>query len=573
LLLFFIIQGLDLPGWVVTGLIILFSLLWLQLARHVRREYIRIFSRRIEEAKGTTPESEGDPFDFSRASVLEGLKTVLRDGTSTQKSYVIRKLTELRETRLYADVVDLLSHEDDGVVLEALKYLGAFRRSTVELRSRIESLIQSESQDIQIQAFEYLIRHGHGKRHALIKRYLNDDDYRIRIAAMVSLAASIQYDPLLREAFGLDQLIRERYRRLSGVSHPEEHRSRLQGILLAMGYSRSPEFFPIIAESMLHQDRGISASAFRAAGKTADPYFVPRLLSFLADTDRKESASAAITDYGAGIVPALQAYARREDCDPMVLRALPGMATRISGYSAIDLCFDLLIHDDTETRSQAIHALSALKQQYPRYKVDKSRTIQEMRREARLCQDTLSILYTQIRKIEHETADPSEELKAQVFKARQKVIGLLEKKLDTDLETLFQLLGLHYATDEFYSAYQVLKSDVREMRSDALEYLDNMIEPNLKRVLLPILEVAAWDGITEDAIRKLKIQAPSEHDCFRMILQGKGRRLKLAVLDLIQQLHSTEYITLLDLALNDNNPDVRASAIRTREMILADHRG
>jgi AAA family ATP:ADP antiporter len=175
------------------------------------------------------------------------------------------------------------------------------------------------------------------------------------------------------------------------------------------------------------------------------------------------------------------------------------------------------------------------------------------------------VLYIQIQAAERDVNTTPES--SQVQQSRQKLINLLERKLDTDLETIFQLLGLHYATEEILAVYKVLRSDARDTRSDALEFLENLMEPNLKRMLMPIIESAMWESITEDAIRKMKIRIPDEYSCYKMILHGEHTRLKQAVLNLFRQLQDPRYLSLVELAIRDRDRRLSEYAMKTRDFI------
>jgi AAA family ATP:ADP antiporter len=315
---------------------------------------------------------------------------------------------------------------------------------------------------------------------------------------------------------------------------------------------------------MDHSDPEVRKSAFIAAGRTTHAFFVPQLVNALSTDQTRDLAIDALVLSRDGLIPELRDRLQNRELPVHVFTAFPVIAARIPSRESVDFCFELLTHEEAEVRLEAIRALNILKQNYPDYKVDKIRIVNEIRREARLYQDTLSVLYIQIQAAEQEESSTAE---SQVQHARQKLITLLEKKLDADLETIFQLLGLHYASEEILAVYKVLKSDARDTRSDALEFLENLMEPNLKRMLMPIIESAMWDSITEEAIRKMKIRIPDEYSCYKMILQGEHHRLKRAVLKLFRQLQDVRYLPLIEVAVRDKDRRLSEYAVKTREFI------
>ena len=58
----------------------------------------------------------------------------------------------------------------------------------------------------------------------------------------------------------------------------------------------------------------------------------------------------------------------------------------------------------------------------------------------------------------------------------------IEERLKGTLERLFRLLGLRYPPKEMYSAYRAVSRRQHDEATAALEFLDNTLERDLKRV-------------------------------------------------------------------------------------------
>lgn len=56
------------------------------------------------------------------------------------------------------------------------------------------------------------------------------------------------------------------------------------------------------------------------------------------------------------------------------------------------------------------------------------------------------------------------------------------------LERLFRLLGLRYPPKEIYSSYLALSSTQREEVAAAVEFLDTVLERDIKKILMPLLD-------------------------------------------------------------------------------------
>ncbi len=124
----------------------------------------------------------------------------------------------------------------------------------------------------------------------------------------------------------------------------------------------------------------------------------------------------------------------------------------------------------------------------------------------------------------------------QINDSRKHLIQLLETRLDNNLERIFRLLGLKYPPEDLISIYETIQSHQPDFRANVIEYLDNLLEPGLKKVLIPIVETALLDAISEAAIRELNLKIPDEKQCYRLLLSSGDEDVKSAVQNLLDKL-------------------------------------
>jgi AAA family ATP:ADP antiporter len=144
--------------------------------------------------------------------------------------------------------------------------------------------------------------------------------------------------------------------------------------------------------------------------------------------------------------------------------------------------------------------------------------------------------------------------------ARSTLINLLETRLDRQLERIFNFLGLKYPPEDVGPIYNSLTTGKKEQRLHAIEFLDNMLDPQLKRELLPLIESATLDPSSESRVKQLGIPTFSDIQCFSLLLQRPDVKLKLAVLFLMAQIKDKKYLPVLDNCLLDHNQKVRDMA-------------
>ena len=94
----------------------------------------------------------------------------------------------------------------------------------------------------------------------------------------------------------------------------------------------------------------------------------------------------------------------------------------------------------------------------------------------------------------------------------------LEERMAQSLELLFRLLGLRYPQQEIYSAYRAVSGRRADVQSAAVEFLDSVLERDLKRLVVPLLD--APDRLLETGRTLLGIQPKSAETAVRELLHS-----------------------------------------------------
>lgn len=542
LMLIFLIRGLDLSTSAVSLLILGFVILWIYLAIQMRRQYVLSFKSRIIQATGPS-QNTYKRFDISSESEIKGFRKVLKSGSERQIIHLLQMIRELQDDRLYEAVEGLLKHSSANVRAEALRYL-YYLRKTIHIEE-VEYLTRDTDQDVRIEAFRYLFRHTPENLQALMRRYLKDEDYKVRSAALVSLAVETKNNPRLRQIFHLRERLLNRKEKLENCSDPEERNFRTVGLLQAIGHANIPELYTFIDACLKSGVDAIRRQALLSAAQTGRLHYIQILLPFLAEDELRETAVQAIRMYGVRVVGMLETLVEEDKIDTVTIRHIPAVLRGIGTQRSVDFLLGLLDSSDLKTRNAALRALNALKQVYPHLGFDRKHIVRRILDEAQLFQETLSFLYAQLKADRQEGGDPESQMRKR-RDARKSLVTLLERRLDNNLERIFRLLGLRYPADDIVAIFRSIQSTKPDMRLNALEYLDNLLEPNLKKILIPIIETTMLETITADAIRYLNLQIPDEYDCYEILLESQDTRLKMEVLYLLGQLQDPRYLPLLE---------------------------
>jgi AAA family ATP:ADP antiporter len=552
-LLIILVNGLGFSVRSVSLLTMVIIGIWLWVAYKVRGEYIRSFKSKLSQAD---KKSEIHLPNFEDTSVINGLKRALETGTDNQVIYVLKKVTEISDKRLFDDTARLLTHKSGEVRLQALICLFYLKKDVD--RPLLETLLHDENQEIRYKAFSLLVRQSTEDRIALFDRYLQHEDPKISGAALLSLAETSRNNPEMKRVMKLEQRLKEKleFSRLSDDVH-EKILFKVM-VIRAAGEAMLESFYPLIETSLADQNEIILEAGIRAAGQTMHIQFIPLLSEHLLARKTRVLAQNALLNYGVGVVPELKRFALNPQTKHEIACLIPSVLERLDSQQSVDTLLSFLDVADVNLRMEALRALNSIQQEFPHRKVKKSQIIEYIIEEINLYKKILGIFYQQRRKIQDGEGD-------NISRVREQLVMLLERRIDGTLERIFRLLGLRYPPDDVIPVYQGIRSVNPSIRSNSVEFLDNLLEPSLKRNLLPIAEMVSIDLVSSEILEDLNIKVLEEKKCLELLLAGRDPKLKMAVLKLIEAIDRQEYLDLVRPLIDSPVLKVRAYAQRILE--------
>jgi AAA family ATP:ADP antiporter len=533
ILLIILVNGFDFSVRAVSILTILILGAWFWVAMKVREEYVDSFKSKLSQADKL---AEKPTTDFNSTSVLNGLRRALEKGTERQIMYVLQKVEEVPDKRLFDDVAKFLTHESARVRIQALKCI-YYLKKTVE-PDVLEQLLKDKEPEVRNKAFSQLLRQTREERLTLINRYLLHEDPLISGAAMLSLAEESRNNPEMRRVLKLEQRINDKLEYAQLSDDPEEKKLFRIMAMRAAGYARLEAFFPLIMSSLSDDNDAIQQAAISAAGNTMNPEFIPLLTDALIEKKTRRIAQDALMFYGDAVINELKLIVANPYTRPEVTSQIPGVLERMDSQLAVDALLSFLDVADVNLRLEALRSLNAIQRDFPHRKFQKKRVIEYIIDEIALYKEILGILYLQNKK-------GLEDKSVSIHEARELLIAQLERRIDGTLERIFRLLGLRYPPDDVLPVYEGIRSVNPSVRANSVEFLDNLLEPSLKRALLPIAEQAGIDQVSMELISSLNVKVLEELKCLELLLAGRDPKLKSAVFKLIETIGKPDYIDLL----------------------------
>lgn len=548
LILIFLVNGLDLSTRFISLIILVLIGLWAYFAYRVREEYLLSF--KIKMGQKTTRPS-GKKIDLKSAAVIQDLIKVLETGDEHQRIAALVKTRALPDPRLFEAIRLQLSHPSSDVKAEALRNLYFYKQPT--LISEAEKLVQDASQKVKIEAFEYLIEHRPETMVPFMENYLNDSDERVRAAALISLAKETKDNPRLKTVFQLKKRIQKSLKNLENGQDTAKQKFDTIGVLKAIGYANIPAFDAVIGQYFEHPDLEIRKQAITSAGHTLDAQFIPSLIQFLKNDNLREAATTALANYGAGIIKELLAQAANPATDDEILKSLPEVLEKIGTQPSVDALFQLLNGQGHLVRLSALRTLNRLREQQPYLKFGHKRINTQLEREARRFKETYAIIFEQTLALKKQEPEAMRD-------ARRELIALLQRRLGRNAERIFRLLALRYAAEDVLPVFEGLKSRQEEDQLNALDFLDNILDPANKKLLIPIVECIVHEDLSRSDLLNLGIPLPEDYTAYHTLLKRKDQKLQLLVLRLIRLSADEKYAPLVSEARFAKYPEVRAEA-------------
>ncbi|WP_378179829.1 hypothetical protein [Aquimarina sp. SS2-1] len=549
------VKGLDVPDYYITSCIIVFTIIWVYFVIQVRKEYFISFRKNLYNL---TAKPEKKVKSISQSSFLKGMATVFKEGTEKEILFMLNKTKEINDPRFKKSITNLLNHPSNAVKAEALRNLYFLNTKSINLE--IIELLKTDDSEVVLAALEYLLLHASKDENIVFDIYLDHASKFISDAALLCLAKESRGNYSLKQRYQFKERIEEK-RKLVETLSPVAKENELIKLISIIGHADYKDGYKYINEGLKHTNPLIVKTAIKAAGNSLNPMFVDHLLELIENKVYRQEVTSALVFYGKGIIDELNKSIQNDRISLSIKRLLPQVISNFKIQESVSVLLNVFKNaEDLAIRLECIRALSNLKAEVPELYFDKNQVAKLILEECQLYDRTLNAMHTQIiihylkrKKLKQQISDEEME-------ARESLMELLERRLDAGLERIFKLLELHYSQKDVQIAYQGILSQEQEKRTNAIEFLDLILNPNLKNVLIPIVEATVLDTSSEEVIQMISKNRLTEYECFSTILKGKDLKLKLAILYLIRHKKDPKYLLLIEPLLQNEDIKIKTFA-------------
>jgi len=422
-----------------------------------------------------------------RAAYVDAIHDSIRTHRLSTKRPAARTIIERSAARLLAEE---LESRDSSEILYALDQLQA--DSSRPAHPALCALLTHEAVDVRRRALEVLVENGDATLVPRVEPLLADSDLEVRTEALLFLTRHARIDPLekveslgdvsgysIRSGMvaylaheGPGQNLEAARAILSAMARDdgeEEVRTRLEAVKLVERLS--PRFDDELPALVADDREQVALEAIRAAGRLRLTSHVPALVDRVAHPALSAEASAALAATGAAAVPALRDRLLDERTPMAIRREIPALLARIGSADAEQVLLECVLQPDTGLRHGVVAALNSLRAAHP---------------DLRLDADALDMLLL---------AEIMGHYRSyQVLGAMDGLDGddplvvALRQSMERELERIFRLMGLLFPGDDIHSAYVALGSDDGRIRANGIEFLENVLKPQLRSLVLPMID-------------------------------------------------------------------------------------
>ncbi|QXP59169.1 Npt1/Npt2 family nucleotide transporter [Olleya sp. HaHaR_3_96] len=551
-ILIFFINGLNISSTYISVIIIVLIAVWLVLIYFLRKEYIIAFKDLLDNSGIKKDKHHKEVIKVT--SIIDSVLRVLNTGKENQIINMLERTLDVKDERFFYSIKNLLNHESPRVKTLAIDNL--YFLKTENLSSQIETMVYDKDQNVTTSAFRYLLKNYKQNTIVLFEKYINSNDNTIANAALVGLSLESSHNQLLQNRFNLDSKIDAALNKYLELTDQDLKTNKITAILESIGNAKIITYYNVLKTQLLSKDLEILKTAITSAAKTLDSEFIDVIISHLSVKETRQTAVDALFFYKEPVIDVLYQKVIKETIDFEDAAYVILVIEKFKSQKAINTL--ILLTNDTEhaVKIEAIEALKRLKWKYPHLKIKDRFIVDKILDECQLYQNTLAVIHTQI-VLQYKKKSGASESKDET-EARNGLIHLLEQRLDRQLQRIFRFLGIKYPPTDVDPIFNTMIHGQEEQRLHAIEFLDNILNSQLKKELIPVAESMLLDSNSEEKIKKLNLKVLSELECYNELLKRKDIKLKFAVLYLIEKSNTANYKPLLELVLiNETNTKIR----------------
>ncbi|OFW07320.1 MAG: hypothetical protein A3H96_17530 [Acidobacteria bacterium RIFCSPLOWO2_02_FULL_67_36] len=447
--------GFGLRGTAAINLVLIGA--WFAVATRLRGEYVRTIHESVHKYRIDSERSAGGQLDRSAVEALAA-KLAAADADDVRDALaVLERQPSGREW--HPALRRLLSHWEADIRRRALAMLAA--AGDPEIAQRATEMLHDPDLEVRTEALLYVTREIGTDPLTVLEQLGDFEDFSIRAGMAAFLASAGPSQNLVAARAILEAMV------WSEGSEGTRDRAEAARLLALV-----PEFTDLLMLLAADPDPDVARLAMRSARALTDPDLLSALFDALARADVADDAASALAQHGEAVIDEIERRLRDRSTPMEIRRELPVVLVRVGTPRAQQILTETLLEADVTLRHRTIAALNKLGDLHGGARVD--RGVVELLLAAEIAGHYRS----------YQVLGP---LRTQL-KEDDAVIQALETAMEQELERIFRLMALVYPGSACHDAYVGVRSSNSSVRADAIELLDNILSPELRQVLVPLLD-------------------------------------------------------------------------------------
>ena len=458
----------DAFGWILLA----FLLGWILVAYGTRRQYLQSLMRTLQTRRLHFGEVNSLIPDQAAARVL---RQAMEDPEEQNVLHAVEMTRYCKNVDWNDDLVRLSSHKSPVIRARVLRRLGA--NASLNNGPLVFERLHDRNPDVRAAAVEAYCAIGRARAIRTITRFLDDPHREVRAAAVVGLIRWGGLDGVLSSA--------ERLKKMLDSEDPQE-RATGAGILGDIGVKN---FYHPLLSLLTDSEMEVRLAAIRAAGKMGSQELLPALVYRIEDPSTRTAASEALATFGTSAVQLLSRVLANPEENPATRLAVPPILARIGDQTAMNVLFDHIDDPEEALRTRVLESihrfrLRGIHLEIPRERIRK-------------------VIMTEIRNLYGQWFVLKD---LEPLRDGHLLVDALEHRREQTTRRIFHLLGCLLPVRTIDTVYNNLSAPLRRARSNAIEVLDNLLDKEIKRLLLPLLDETLKDDRTEVGVEAFGLE-------------------------------------------------------------------
>ncbi len=471
-------------------------------------------------------------FSISDSQAVAALEQTLADEDQHHVLHALEMIPYVQRHDWSDNLVRLLQHSSAEIRLQAIRLLG---RSPADSRmervlARVLALLGDPDQDVRAEAVGLYCAALKEKAMGAIEPLLQEASVRVKASAAVGLIRFSGLDGIIAAADTLKSML---------ASTDPEH--RIAGAW-SVGQVGVKTFYRSLMPLLEDPDPAVRVEAVRAAGELRSPELMLSLIYRLADPLTQRAAVSALASFGPGLLATMRTILSNPREELEIRLAIPEVMARIGEQQSMDILSSFLDTDETKLRARALDAIVQLHLRHPNLRRDREMLRRALHRDLKQAFQQIAIL----RDIEALDADLLKE-------------AIRDRHLNT-IDRIFKLMRVLHPGRHLEMIHRNLTNPVAAVQANAIELLENVLDAETRRCLLPLIEMKDMAALVSIGDELFPLLHREPKGWLHELLVSDHAWTVAATLDVIRHTGDATFEPAVQILLKHRSPLVRETA-------------